>query len=300
MGPLLLLVALSAQVPASDVAAEAPAPDPSAPPVEAAVEKEPRLQLLRVAVYDLEVAEIDPKVQRVVTDSVIIELRKLQNVNVVGMAEIQAMLDHESEKAIMGCADESCLADIAGALGVDVLVIGSMAKVGDEHVLALRRVDQRAAEVAGTYQKRLAAGDGEEFLAAVGPAVEALFPEVPLREGKTRGVDETVALRLNPPPLAPAVFYSLLAGSGVSLLGAAGAGVANLGLYLAYMVYRDSGKGENAQPVSFSTLSTLAIGSNVAMIAGLGLGVTGVVVGAGAGVSALFTDFEGYGDEVSE
>ena len=59
----------------------------------------------------------------------------------------------------------------------------------------VRRVDQRRAKVLGTVSKRLTAGSGEEFLAAIGPAIEELFPERELRAHTQRGVPKEVALR---------------------------------------------------------------------------------------------------------
>jgi hypothetical protein len=139
------------------------------------------------------------------------------------MSEIRQMLDLEAEKQTLGCETDSCLAEIADAVGVDVLVTGTLAKVGDESVFGLKRIDQREAKVTGTVTKRLVPAGGEEFLAAIGPAVEELFPDVALRSGVTRGVPPEAALRLNPPPLpwfapfaAGALAGALLVGSGVA------------------------------------------------------------------------------------
>ncbi len=102
----------------------------------------------------------------------------------------------------MGCEEnEACLAEIAGALGVDELVSGSLSKVDESEVMVIRRIDQNRAKVVGTVDKRLKEGKGQEFLAAVGSSVEELFPEYPLRAGVTRGVPKEMALRLDPPPL---------------------------------------------------------------------------------------------------
>ena len=86
------------------------------------------------------------------TAGLVQEIRKLKGVSVIGMDEVRAMLDHEAQRQLAGCeADSDCLAEIAGALGADTLVVGSMARVGDEHVLALRRIEPQRAEVSGTW-----------------------------------------------------------------------------------------------------------------------------------------------------
>lgn len=69
--------------------------------------------------------------------------------------------------------------------------------------------------------QRLKPDNGEEFLGIVGPAVEALFPDFALKAGRTRGVSSELAIRLNPPPFDPWVFWTGVGVTGVSLAGAA-------------------------------------------------------------------------------
>ncbi len=165
---------------------------------------------LRAAVYDLKLEGIEKNIGSVVTDSLLAEVRKLQGISAIGMDEIRDMLSHETNKQIMGCdSSEECLAEIAGALGVDVVITGSLSKVGDGHVINLRRINQEQAKVEGVFNQRLKAGSGQEFLLSVGPAIEQLFPERALRSGTERGVAKEVALRLDPPPLPPIAFTVL-------------------------------------------------------------------------------------------
>src|SRR5262249_9623260 len=82
------------------------APPPPAPAPEPP--KEPARKIERVAVYDLEVTDVEPRVARIVTDSVVAELRKLNGLSVVSMDEVRAMLQHESNKQLLGCTDASC------------------------------------------------------------------------------------------------------------------------------------------------------------------------------------------------
>lgn len=76
---------------------------PPAPEEPAARPDEPeRKRPLCLAVYDLDGAGIEPHVGRVVTSSVVEELRKLQRVSVISMDEVRAMLDREAQKQLMG------------------------------------------------------------------------------------------------------------------------------------------------------------------------------------------------------
>jgi hypothetical protein len=250
---------------------------------------------LRVAVYDFELQDIDAKVGKVVSDSLVSEIRKLAGVSAIGMDEIRDVLSHEANKQLLGCeSDESCLAEIAGALGVDNLVTGVLSKVGDGHVMVIRRIDQRRAQVAGTVNKRLKAGAGQEFLLAVGPAVEELFADRELREGVTRGVPREVALRIDPPPLPKWSFYAVAGGA---------AGAAIVGGLFGYLAkdkesqYQDKANDGLTGVINGADLVALgdtaqqrADAANYAFASAGALAVS-------AGVMAFFTDWWGYGDE---
>jgi hypothetical protein len=280
----------------AEAPAEAPAPveepappaapqPPPAPPVDVGPQE------VSLAVYELQVGDMDPLIGRIVTDAVVAELRKLEGVTVTSMDEVNAMLDHEAQKQIMGCEDESCLAEIAAALGVDEIVIGSIARVGEGTVFGLKRIDQREAKTKGGVNKRLEAASGEETLAVVGPAIEELFPEYPLRPGQTRGVDPELAVRLNPPPLDTWVFWTGVGLSGGALLLSSVALAANGGAFA--MATADTNASIDGDPIDGKalqgTISVIRASFWTAVVtAGLA-----VALGSATGVSALFTDWQG-------
>jgi hypothetical protein len=258
-------------------------------------EAESKRRVLRVAVYDLDAASVDPRTARVVTDSLLFELRKLERVSVIGFDEIRAMLDLEAEKAAMGCDEESsCLAEIADALGADVLLTGSLAKVGGDHIFGLKALDQREAKAGATFNKIVPAGDGTEFLAEVGPAVEALFPDRPLRAGETRGVNEEAARRLSPPPLPAWVFWGGAGTSAVLLVASAAAGAVQLA---SYGEYKDLAARSATEDVSGALLASAGDAAVASEVTGWALLGGAVFVGALAAVSYPLTDFDGYGAE---
>ncbi len=246
---------------------------------------------LRIAVYDFKRADIPAKWGSVVLSALLTELRKLQRVNVIGIDEVRAMLGMEAEKAALGCDEDSCLTEIADALDVDVIVVGSLSKVGAEHVFALRRISQVEAKVDGGITRRFKDADGEAFLAAIGPAVGELFPERPLRPGAKRGVDPELGLLLNPPPIPTWVFWSATVATGAVALGATAALAANIAAIVDVTSYKTA-----ADPFVVETFNQKALTADVSAYAFYGLvGVT-LVGAATVGVLALFTDFWGYGD----
>lgn len=278
-GILLLTMSLAAE-----------AAEPTTPPTTTTPATTQQHARLRLAVSDLAVEGIDVRVANVVEDALVRELRKHEAVTVVGMAEIKAMLDHEARRQLAGCSEEnSCLAEVAEALGVDVIVAGGLARVGDESVITLRRIDQKRAAVMGQESLRLSPADGEEFLAAVGPLVEKLFADRALRAGETRGVDPEIALRLNPPPLPVAVFWSGAALTTATFAAAGVAGVLNAQAGAEYRALAAEDVVEGAVLVDRRDAQRETAVASWVLVG------SGAVLAAATGVVALFTDWQGYG-----
>ena len=125
---------------------------------------------------------------RATTEALLQEVRKLEGVSAIGMDEVREMLDFEAKRRVLGCeADHECLAEIAGALGVDELLIGTLSEQADGRMIILKRVDQRRAQVRATFDKRLVVGNGEEFLLSVGDAIQNLFAERQNRQAPSVG-----------------------------------------------------------------------------------------------------------------
>lgn len=263
---------------------------PTAPPT---APRRAGTQALRIAVYDLELEGVPRNVGAVVTESVLQEVRKLQGASAIGMNEIRDMLAHEATKQLAGCSEDSssCLADLAGALGVDDLVTGKLARIDKSNVLTLRRIDQKRAEVAGVVDKRLEAGSGQEFLAAIGPSIKELYPTRELKPGYVRGVSKDVALRLDPPPVP--VWATLALGGVAAGAGIAGGivGVLALTSQSAYKDYAALGKTE---VISGATLVKKGNQATTFATAADGLFITAGVVAITTAVVALFTDWKGY------
>ena len=66
---------------------------------------------------------------------------------VISRDEIKSMLLHEQSKMLMGCDDESCLAEIGGALGVQYIVSGNVGRIGETYLLHLKLINIREAKV---------------------------------------------------------------------------------------------------------------------------------------------------------
>ena len=125
-----------------------------------AAEKKPRLVVLSIRPVDDSTAKTAASLTEILTT----ELSRTARFEVTGESELTSMMGFEQKKQLLGCADESCLAELGGALGCDYLLLGAMGKVGNK-----LRLDLKLADVKKT---RIVARDGvtvssaEELIAA--------------------------------------------------------------------------------------------------------------------------------------
>ncbi|MCK6551571.1 PEGA domain-containing protein [Myxococcota bacterium] len=86
----------------------------------------------------------------------------------------------ETKQLCTGEADAACMAEIGGALGVDFLVYGEVAKIADTYSLSLVLLDIRKAEAANRVNKKIT--DPRQLLDETDSAAKLLVQ--PLLEGK--------------------------------------------------------------------------------------------------------------------
>ena len=74
--------------------------------------------------------------QALLIENVILaELSKHKQFNVISKSDVVNMLDVEQLKQSVNCSQESCIAEIAGALGTEYLVTGNLGNMGDGEAL---------------------------------------------------------------------------------------------------------------------------------------------------------------------
>jgi TolB-like protein len=116
---------------------------------------------------------------------------------IVGSRDVAVMIDHDKQKRLLGCSDDTgCLAEIAGALGVDYVAQGSIGKVASTYVVSGRIVETKRARV--TARGSVNVRDANHIVDALRQVAAKLLA----------GVEPTVGTaRVNPmekPPAAPA------------------------------------------------------------------------------------------------
>ena len=63
--------------------------------------------------------------------------------------DIEAMLDLERKKDLMGCEATSCMAEIGGALGAELVMQGQVGRLGQRYTINVTIVNTKAANVLG-------------------------------------------------------------------------------------------------------------------------------------------------------
>lgn len=252
---------------------------------------------VRVAVMEPRAAgEIPPRPLAAFSQALVPEIRKLEGVAAIGMAEIRDMLGFERQRQMLGCsADENCLAEIGGALGVDELVSVELTLVAQNYAIAAKRMDIKRARVLQSVSRRMEKRDGEELLNVVGPLVQALFPERALKPGAVRGLDKTVVARLNPPPLPRWAFFTTAGGGAAVLIGG---GVMGLLSREAQNDFNTLASRSTTQSVAGTDLKALEKKARDRAMLANTLFIGGGALALAAGVEAFFTDWRNDRDAI--
>ncbi|MDP2340483.1 MAG: hypothetical protein Q8O67_05980 [Deltaproteobacteria bacterium] len=243
-------------------------------------------------------AAVDENSASLVTELVTAALGKEQGFEVLSSADVRRQLELEADKQSLGCDANasSCLAEIAGAMGAQLVVYGKLGELDDVVILTLNLFDSAQGRAAGRVAMR------EPNLKALSNKVDAAVAELvapsvtKLVAGTTtkllvldieapKKVAVVVVDPVPPPEPGDPLFSSGLVGviGGVVVAGAGGVLTA-----LAYASGADADDPKHDairanelydQRDTFGVigLATLAVGGAVVVVGGGLLGVAAVV-----------------------
>ena len=109
----------------------------------------------------------------VLTDLLLESLLARHGVRALGPPDVRTILTAEQQRMLVGCQDEACFSDLAGALGADWLVAGTLGKLGKLWVLSLQLIDPREAKVTARVSTHFESL--EKAPEAIGPLVDKLL-----------------------------------------------------------------------------------------------------------------------------
>jgi hypothetical protein len=133
----------------------------------------------RLAVLEIRPLGVPADLAHTLTGVVAEQAGKIPGFIAISQSEIGAMLGLERQKQMLGCGDESCLAEIGGALGASRVLSGSVSKVGESYVLQLELVDTARAVVQGR-ESRTVPGSPTELIATARDLTHRLLTGKPL------------------------------------------------------------------------------------------------------------------------
>ena len=200
-------------------------------------------------------------------------LGRFSELDVMTASEMQSLVALESEKAVAGCADDSCLAEIANAIGARLVVLGQMGSLGQTRVLNLSLFDSDKGRVASRATVKAATLDvlAEKAEPVLDSMVNAFFG----RKAEVVEEDKDPNKAADKPLQQKMETRKLIAG------GVAGGGTAigtGLGIVLAFAANSGSSRLIN-DPLTFPNGATnqLGVGVQTVSIAALGAYLGGTV-----------------------
>jgi hypothetical protein len=215
----------------------------------------------RVLVLNLEAIGVDANVSRSV-DALVLQGAQSDGVEVLSEAEIKKLADLEANKQEIGCNASSCLAELADAMGAQLVLFGSVSQLGSVTTVSLSLFDH------GTTQVRrdtLSAQNVGELPALVPSHVHALLAaSLPKSAATEAPAPETGG---GPSPLFLAGVGGAVVGALALAGGAVGAGVMEARI--------QDPKGAGADKSDAQLFGKLALGAALAgaVIAGAGAAV---------------------------
>jgi len=250
-GVVCAVVAWTSTAAAQDAAPPAAA-EPAPTVVPAPVEETCEVVVMSLQARGL--PESEHHLLPLLTTTMATEIAQGTGCKVTTEADVRSMLDFEATRLACGETDDSCIAEIGAALGVDLVVGGTVGLLGDEYVFqaALRNVSE--GQVTSRVD-RVTPKDAGELRSAVRAAARELFV---WKTGAVVDVDDGDS---------QALFW---VGAGITGLGVTtavlGAGVA-LGAEIML--------GMPAKPEQHETTLTLGRGASVVAVVGVVVGVAG-------------------------
>ena len=132
------------------------APAPEKAPAQAAESEEE--QETGLAVMDLRLAKgIDPSVGALLNETIISKLDAMGLfTSIISGSDMRDMIDLETQKMALGCEQDSCLAELGGALGVPYMMVSNLGRFGKQYILNIKLVAVEESKVLGRANKILA------------------------------------------------------------------------------------------------------------------------------------------------
>ena len=127
---------------------------------------------VKVLVLDVETKDLRPGEVETLTSLITAHLARYPQLDVLSGADIKRLVDLEAQKQSAGCDEGSCLSEIAGAIGAQLVFFGQAGKLGGTIVVTLNVFDAQKGQAVG--RQPIEARDLGQLPALVGPAIDSM------------------------------------------------------------------------------------------------------------------------------
>lgn len=137
---------------------------------------------VRVATTGWSFVGIEPALGEVFLERFVTELGKRGGgrLAITTQRDVSQLLGLEREKQLLGCGEGSCLAELAGALGVELILSGTIAKTAEGYTATLRALDTKSGSVRFSESTRASSEAAvQDWLDAQASAVAVQLAGVP-------------------------------------------------------------------------------------------------------------------------
>jgi hypothetical protein len=108
---------------------------------------------LRMAVLDFTGSKVEPELTSFCTQTYAARVAQGGGLVVTTPQDMVTVLGMERQRQLLGCGEGSCTAELAGALGLNAIANGQLARLGEQLVLTVRVIDASARPVAALTEE---------------------------------------------------------------------------------------------------------------------------------------------------
>jgi len=99
---------------------------------------------INVMFFELKpLGKYDKNKTKMLENIILAELYKYKKFNVISKSDVEKILNAEEFKQMIECSDNSCLMEISGALGAEILVSGDIGQIGKVSQLSLKMLNNQ-------------------------------------------------------------------------------------------------------------------------------------------------------------
>jgi hypothetical protein len=200
------------------------------------------LSVLVVMGISLPAAAIEKSEVELLTSIITATLAKESRLEVLSSSDVKRIVQLEGERQALGCSESTCLAEIAGAMGAQLVVYGDIGKLGSQMVLTLNLFDGATATAPG--REVIVAASLDELTGKVQATTTSLVAPIVAAPGTEKirvvvlgfdirgaSAETTTPAALPPPAAGPTTPPLVYAGVGSAVVGGIAA-VVSVGAFI--------------------------------------------------------------------